>query len=61
VAEEYVAQLMAQPLQSLISTKKLIKSHKPEVGKVITEELTEFSRLLQTEETRERIKAILKG
>jgi len=60
VAKEYVAQLLQQPLASLVATKELIRCHGVDVSKVVSRELQEFTVLLQSKETQGRINSLLK-
>lgn len=60
VAEEYIDLLLKQPLASLLATKALMRSSQPDVGEIIERELKTFSTLLQTNETRERIRSFIK-
>ncbi len=59
-AEDYIQQLLQQPLASLMATKELMRASHPDIERVIVEELKAFSELLQTDETRGRINALLK-
>lgn len=59
-AEEYIVQLLQQPLDSLMATKELMRASKADVGKVVTNELRVFARLLETEGTKKRIASLLK-
>jgi enoyl-CoA hydratase/carnithine racemase len=59
-AEEYIAQLLQQPLASLIATKELLRRHSTDVSKVVAAELQAFAGLLDSQETQERIQAFLK-
>jgi len=59
-AESYITELVKQPLPSLIATKKLMRASMPAVTPVVAAELTEFQKLLETEETKARISALLK-
>lgn len=58
--QEYVDQLLQQPLESLIATKELMRRAKGDVSGVVVDELQVFERLLASEATRERIKSLLK-
>lgn len=58
--EEYIDLLLKQPLASLLATKALMRSSQPDVGEIIERELKAFSALLQTDETRERIRSFTK-
>jgi enoyl-CoA hydratase/carnithine racemase len=60
VAEKYIIPILQQPLASLLATKELMRASQPDVAKVIDEELKAFGKLLQTDETRNRIGALLK-
>ena len=60
VAEEYISQLLQQPLASLLKTKELMRDSQPDVIAVIENELKGFGALLETEETQARIRAFLK-
>lgn len=60
-AQRLVAGLLAQPQNSLLATKALMRASQPDVGTVIDNELKKFGELLQTAETSARIKAFLKG
>ncbi len=60
VAEEYIIPILQQPLASLLATKELMRASQPDIAKVIDEELKAFGKLLQTDETRSRISALLK-
>ena len=55
----YIDQLLKQPLESLIATKRLLRPAKPDVGRAVNMELQEFARLLDTKETRFRIQTVL--
>lgn len=59
VAEAYISAILAQPLASLLATKKLVRSSQPDVETVINEELKAFAELLQTDETQNRINVLL--
>jgi len=59
VAEQYIVPLLKQPLASLLATKELMRASQPDIGKAIDEELEMFRSLLQTDETRGRISALL--
>jgi enoyl-CoA hydratase/carnithine racemase len=59
-AQEYIEQLLQQPLTSLIATKELIRYHGVDVSRVVAEELKTFAELLQSKETQGRIHALLK-
>lgn len=59
-ADEYVKQLLQQPIASLIATKELIRLHGTDVGKVVTAELQVFEELLESKETQGRINGFLK-
>lgn len=59
-AEEYISALLQQPLPSLLATKGLMRASLPDIETVVTEELKVFKKLLQTDETRERISVLLK-
>ena len=60
VAEEYISAILKQPLPSLLVTKKLLRASLPDIETVIHEELKAFKELLQTDETKGRIHALLK-
>ncbi len=59
-AEEYISALLQQPLASLLATKELLRVSLPDIETVINEELKTFKKLLQLEETRNRISFLLK-
>jgi enoyl-CoA hydratase/carnithine racemase len=59
-AQEYIGQILKQPLASLLATKELMRASQPDVEKAIDEELKAFKILLQTDETQRRISALLK-
>ena len=59
-AEEYVAMLLQQPLDSLLATKELMRRAKGDISAVVASELEIFARLLESESTRKRIKSLLK-
>lgn len=59
-AEEYISALLQQPLASLLATKELLRASLPDIETVINEELKTFKKLLQLEETRNRISFLLK-
>ena len=59
-AEEYIEALLKQPLSSLLATKELMRAARPDVQAAIDDELKIFGNLLQTDETRARISALLK-
>jgi len=61
VTTEYVDVLMKQPQASLIATKDLMRSSHPDVENIVKRELESFGQLLQTEETRMRIRSFIKG
>lgn len=58
--DEYINSLLKQPLESLLSTKELMKTTKGNVGEIVASELNHFSRLLESEETSKRILSLLK-
>lgn len=60
VSAEYIHLLLKQPQASLLATKALMRSSQPDVGEIIKRELETFSALLQTAETRERIRSFIK-
>ncbi len=59
-AEEYLELLLQQPLDSLLTTKELIRRFKGDVKGMVAAELEIFGELLGSEVTRGRIKALLK-
>lgn len=59
-AEEYITLLLKQSQASLLATKALMRSSQPDVGEIIERELKAFGTLLQTDETRERIRSFIK-
>lgn len=59
-AEEYVAMLLQQPLDSLLATKELMRRAKGDISAVVASELEIFASLLESESTRKRIKSLLK-
>lgn len=60
-AQRLIAGLLAQPQNSLLATKALMRASLPDVAAVVDGELQTFGQLLQTPETGARIKAFLKG
>lgn len=60
VAEEYISQLLQQPLPSLLATKSLMASTKTEVDNAIREELDAFQKLLLMPETQARIASLVR-
>ena len=60
-AQRLIAGLLAQPQNSLLATKALMRASLPNVAAVVDSELQKFGELLQTPETNARIKAFLKG
>ncbi|WP_419174308.1 enoyl-CoA hydratase/isomerase family protein [Desulfosediminicola sp.] len=59
-AEKCLDTLLKQPLSSLLATKELMHASRPDVQTVVDEELKIFGELLQTDETSDRIKALLR-
>lgn len=60
MAEEYIILLLQQPLASLLATKEIMRASQPDVETVINEELKAFKELVQMDETRDRINALLR-
>jgi len=58
--EEYISSILQQPQSSLTATKELMRQSKGDVGNAVTRELQMFAKLLQSEQTRNRITALLK-
>lgn len=61
VTTEYIDLLTKQPQASLIATKALMRSSHPDVKNIVKRELESFSQLLQTDETRDRIRSFIKS
>ncbi|MBM9603856.1 enoyl-CoA hydratase-related protein [Desulfopila inferna] len=59
-AQHYIVQLLRQPLDSLIATKKLMRASMADVEEVVSNELLVFGELLEKDETRQRIAGLLK-
>ncbi len=59
-AQQYIVQLLRQPLDSLIATKKLMRASMADVEEVVRNELLVFGELLEKDETRQRIAGLLK-
>lgn len=60
LAEEYIHQLLKQPLASLVATKELMRNSRGDISWVIAAELSVFADLLNSKDTRERINSLLK-
>lgn len=60
VVEEYIALLLQQPLASLLATKVLMRSSLPDIENIVTRELESFGSLLQTDETRKRLRSLIR-
>ncbi len=58
-ALQHIQLLLQQPLASLLATKALMRASTAEVNAVVKAELVEFSRLLESDETKSRIQALL--
>ena len=59
-AEEYINLLLQQPLASLIATKEVMRRARGDISSVVAAELAIFAELLNSAETRGRIKSLLK-
>ena len=59
-AEEYIALLLKQSQASLLATKALMRTSQPDVAEIDERELKAFGTLLQTDETRKRIRSFIK-
>lgn len=60
VTTEYIELLLQQPQSSIIATKALMASSHANVQQVVERELESFRHLLQTDETRDRIRSFIK-
>ena len=60
VAQEYIEQLLQQPLPSLLATKEMIRYHGVDASKAVAKELETFTKLVQSPETQMRIQYLLK-
>jgi len=58
-AQEYIQQLLQQPLTSLIATKEMIRRHGVDASKTVATELETFTKLVLSPETQMRIQYIL--